>query len=78
MNTNGDRIVTSPVAYQKTRDKSMASSFKTNRRSEYSMHDYRTGTMDCTTFDRDLLSPTAMRSGGVGEDLLDMLEDAKM
>ena len=39
------------------------------------MHDYRTGTMDCTTFDRDLLSPTAMRSG---EDLLDMLEDAKM
>ena len=42
------------------------------------MHDYRTGTMDCTTFDRDLLSPTAMRSGGVGEDLLDMLEDAKM
>ena len=54
----------------------MASSFKTNRRSEYSMHDYRTGTMDCTTFDRDLLSP--VRSGVIGEDLLDMLEDAKM
>ena len=41
------------------------------------MHDYRTGTMDCTTFDQDLLSPTGTRSGGVGEDLLDMLEDAK-
>lgn len=43
LNTNGDRVTY--VAKATKSRKSLASSFK-SRRSDYSMHDYRTGTMD--------------------------------